>query len=1068
MMVTFVSECEKKALNRTRRVLDAFANRIGSRTWQTVITQEGLQAVKKLLRKTATKNTAVSCHWIRSRSRSEFLWVVGNKNKFNFEGVVPVNYTEQESAVSANEMDWQLLPVIESLTVFSALLHDFGKTTVWFQEKLNGTNKIQSDPLRHEWVSLLFLFAIVNKRTDEGWINDLISDEIHKKVSQLTVENVNKPLANLPPVASMVAWLIISHHKLPILEEGYKGKNVTLSELFGNISSEWGFANGSTAFEDWFRFTELPSKSIEWQREIKACAIQLKNKLSVIETLFNSKLLRPVLNYARLCLMLGDHFYSSQNKDVKWQSSVKLFANTDDHNKLKQQLDEHLVGVSNQARENCEKLPKFEGVANQNIRVIDKENISGKNRKEGYEWQDGAVNSIEKWRQKETGLDKHHYGFFAVNMASTGKGKTFANAKIMQALSDDENSLRYILALGLRTLTLQTGDEYKNKIGLKDDELAVLIGSKAILDLHKQSNQTGSESDDSLLGNEIDFADNFPEQGLDTVLRKLKDRQFLYAPVLACTIDHIIQATETKRGGRYILPTLRLMSSDLVIDEIDDFDNEDLIAIGRLIHLAGMLGRKVMISSATIPPDLAEGFFNAYQAGWCIFASMRGKKVSIGCAWIDEFETQVKSLDDKNGYAKEHKKYIKNRIANLDKQPVKRKVNIAPCDTNLGENGENYFAAIKQAVLEKHNQHHFEDTKMGKTISIGVVRMANINPCVALTHYLLQNPDAKDTQIKTMVYHSQQVLLMRHAQEKYLDLILKRHKGNDHILNDPIIREHIDQSSADHLIFVLVATPVEEVGRDHDFDWAVIEPSSYRSFIQLAGRVLRHRDKDVIEPNIAIMKYNYKTLSIVKTKGEKGLQKYPVFIRPGYQRKAADLKKYNLEQLLDVEALAKKLDATHRIQKTQSSELAALEHQVIHELLTNYEAIGPDTLQGWLDSDWWLTGLPQEYVCFRGKQSNDMTVFLTTERVLLEKGRKDGVVPVAKDSVEFDTLNKTELKNLWLYRNYDSLVEEQSKRQKTNTEETVLIYGEINLPTYGKPLKPHQFVYNEQLGLTSK
>lgn len=60
-------------------------------------------------------------------------------------------------------------------------------------------------------------------------------------------------------------------------------------------------------------------------------------------------------------------------------------------------------------------------------------------------------------------------------------------------------------------------------------------------------------------------------------------------------------ATETKRGGRYILPTLRLMSSDVVIDEIDDFSGKDLVAIGRLVHLAGMLGRKVMISSATIP-----------------------------------------------------------------------------------------------------------------------------------------------------------------------------------------------------------------------------------------------------------------------------------------------------------------------------------------------------------------------------------------------------------------------------------------------------------------------------------
>ena len=96
MMVTFVSQCEKKALGRTRRVLDAFADRIGDNTWQTVITQEGLLAVKKLLRKTATKNTAVSCHWIRSRSRSELVWVVGSKSKFNSKGMVPVNTTQKE------------------------------------------------------------------------------------------------------------------------------------------------------------------------------------------------------------------------------------------------------------------------------------------------------------------------------------------------------------------------------------------------------------------------------------------------------------------------------------------------------------------------------------------------------------------------------------------------------------------------------------------------------------------------------------------------------------------------------------------------------------------------------------------------------------------------------------------------------------------------------------------------------------------------------------------------------------------------------------------------------------
>ena len=94
MMVTFVSQCEKNALKKTRRVLDAFADRIGDNTWQTLITEDGLQTAKKMLRQIASKSTAVSCHWIRSRSRSQLLWVVGNKEKFNERGVVPVNYTE--------------------------------------------------------------------------------------------------------------------------------------------------------------------------------------------------------------------------------------------------------------------------------------------------------------------------------------------------------------------------------------------------------------------------------------------------------------------------------------------------------------------------------------------------------------------------------------------------------------------------------------------------------------------------------------------------------------------------------------------------------------------------------------------------------------------------------------------------------------------------------------------------------------------------------------------------------------------------------------------------------------
>ena len=136
-----------------------------------------------------------------------------------------------------------------------------------------------------------------------------------------------------------------------------------------------------------------------------------------------------------------------------------------------------------------------------------------------------------------------------------------------------------------------------------------------------------------------------------------------------------------------------------------------------------------------------------------------------------------------------------------------------------------------------------------------------------------------------MAYHSQQVLLLRHEQEKHLDDVLKR-KENAGVpqkaFSNPVIRSHLDScaknnSHIKNMLFILVATPVEEVGRDHDFDWAIIEPSSYRSIVQLAGRVRRHRAEAVELANIGVMQYNLKAF---KT-NDKPDGKY--FVKPGYE-----------------------------------------------------------------------------------------------------------------------------------------------------------------------------------------
>jgi CRISPR-associated endonuclease/helicase Cas3 len=56
-------------------------------------------------------------------------------------------------------------------------------------------------------------------------------------------------------------------------------------------------------------------------------------------------------------------------------------------------------------------------------------------------------------------------GAFIVNMASTGCGKTLGNARIMNALADPATGMRCAFAIGLRTLTLQTGRSFQNDLG---------------------------------------------------------------------------------------------------------------------------------------------------------------------------------------------------------------------------------------------------------------------------------------------------------------------------------------------------------------------------------------------------------------------------------------------------------------------------------------------------------------------------------------------------------------------------------------------------------------------------
>lgn len=1099
MMVIFTSCSEKKALSAVRRVLDLFAERIGDDTWRTSITAEGLKMVHMLLRRTATKNTAVACHWIRSRSRSELLWVVGKREAFNITGAVPVHITQVNHNHREWENEWILLPFIQTLVATAALFHDWGKASAHFQKKLK-QHSLEADPFRHEWVSVKLIEAVVAAYDawddDRLWLQPLAdgSLDVNKVMEALdkkrTVESCWK-CEKLPAAAALLVWLIVSHHRLPVLEKEERKpyKNMSWDRWdkgLEAISARWGYQNASPETgmaEDCFRFPQgiLFSDARIWTKRVRKWTGRLLAHLDCMQEKLESPAFRWILQSSRLCLMLGDHYISSlpkQKEEALRFPDRGIWANSDPSQSTfqgRQSLEEHLVRVCDQAAQIAYQLPRFveETEKVRDVRILKRPSPSP------YTWQDKAAEKITRFRKEK----QENPAWFIVNMASTGCGKTMANAKLMAAVSEDGCSLRYNLALGLRTLTLQTGDEYRKRIGLDSMDMAVLIGSSAVRELYEKRSGM-AEAEDLLLGQTLDYTDTAdgsqcrfmdlffsaknPEFG--------KNRAFLNKPVLVSTIDYLMKATETVRGGRYILPFLRLMSSDLVIDEIDDFDKTDLIAIARLVHLAGMMGRNAAISSATIPPDLAEGLYRCYMTGLSCYNGCFPQKKMAAVLLCDEFRATAALVNqvDTSPYRSLHDDFIKKRVQSLKKTPARRKGRIAPFSLQQGEAPEDclerYFEQIKEEMLQLHQNHHIEDRRTGKRISIGVIRIANIRPCIALCRYLLQCRLPEDVAVRILPYHSRQILLLRNEEEQYLDQVLKRKVpyGISEDIQDPVLRKHIDQAEEKQILFVVVATPVEEVGRDHDFDWAVVEPSSYRSIIQLSGRVLRHRkmEHEIWTNNVTLMEYN-----ILGATG-----KTPAFCRPGYETGGEYcLSVHSLKELLDESRIADRIDAVPRIYRNKAlcpdRNLIDLEHKVMEDFNSSPEEgrkSGPESVDGWIRQFWWMTALPQRFQPFRKQTQREIHLYGCLENgdtvFYEERDGKKRRVNELYNIHQAAPLTPDMERRLWLHRNYDTALRAVSEGREDDEYLLSLSrrFGEIVIPEQSEK---QEWYYSEQFGL---
>ncbi len=577
-------------------------------------------------------------------------------------------------------------------------------------------------------------------------------------------------------------------------------------------------------------------------------------------------------------------------------------------------------------------------------------------------------------------------------MASTGCGKTLANGRIMYGLANPMKGARFSIALGLRVLTMQTGEAYRERLELGSDDLAVLVGESAARQLFEFGKESaaegielqkhGSESLEGLLPDNsyVRFDGSIEDNPLNRWLDNTPGlKSLVNAPILVSTIDHLVPATESTRGGHQIAPMLRLLTSDLILDEPDDFGLEDLPALTRLVHWAGMLGSRVLLSSATLPPALIRGLFQAYSKGREVFQMNRGlpgQALNICCAWFDEHTSKPAEHSNADAFMKTHQNFVDKRLARLGQAQVRRKAAIREVTVTGKEGGvvhKEFARQLLPLTYDLHRRNHSVDPSTGKKVSFGLIRMANIDPLFDVAREILETGADAPYFIHLCPYHSQHPLIVRSTIEQTLDRLLNRTKSNL-IFDDPSLQKYLSSNKEQEQIFIVLATAVAEVGRDHDYDWAIVEPSSMRSIIQLAGRVRRHRPEPWNEPNIYLLDANIK--------GLKG--KSPAFCRPGFEDKEHALESHSLQDVLEPEDLSR-IDAAPRIRPRRnlqpSKNLVDLEHARLEKLmLCEPSADKPVTL--WWETPAALCGELQRVQPFRDDPVGQRRFFLEPDEEL--------------------------------------------------------------------------------------
>jgi len=882
-----VCRSAKKARPKVAQILDRYFWRIGDRTWRGKATNACLDRVTRELRKEATRNTAVVLHEIRSAHESRVPLVrIGAKHAFSETGIAPVASRPAQITKS------QTASVNRSVVRIAALFHDLGKATVLFQNKLQRAlkgNAPEADPVRHELHSAAVWDQLFGKTLDEalpkalcdlrGQDIDTACDAVRRPLGVIAMH----PESPLPfdflkregSLAHAIGMLIQTHHRLPDggsnLLEPLAARHVRQTDDFDSLR-DMAIAPG-TAF--WHETWWLDALCAETQ------ALHTGQATIGLDV------------FLRAGLMMADHFGSAskQPSECHPEHLANTLPGPDRRGFVAaDSLGQHVRRVHAAARHGVDLFERYAD----GFPALDEADVPtdiafpALSENPRFRWQSDAA------RAARALCEAHEGGFFACLMAGTGTGKTRAAPTILAGATfgdarPERRAFRMSLGLSLRVLATQSATEYVSDLGFNDQDVSVLVGQAPLSFAHgvqaDEPDATGSESQieipdwlkvematgavpdpgdereaDWLRSLSLDTGRGLPaffekilsaaDPGKGKGPKAAAARRLVSPPIMVGTIDHLM-GVAAPVNSRYLMQSLRVATSDLILDEIDQFEGEDIAAIGRLVYQAASAGRRVIIMSATLTPDIAQALHAAYREGWSVFAASRGVADHVNLLVIGDAPGSCRTNQNGETLDEILSESSEVTLAALKAAPPARRAEILPAC----EGWEDLVSQVDQSCRSLHVRN--AQSIDGFRVSFGMVRMTRISHTAALAAQL-PSGELDDHLRVVLCLHSQFPRLHRGWIETRLKRALTR-KGDDpneglkSLCHAEDVFERASDAGVKNIEIVLVTSPVIETGNDLDFDWAILDPISTRSIIQAAGRVWRHRPAAGIHTNLLIL-----------------------------------------------------------------------------------------------------------------------------------------------------------------------------------------------------------------------